>query len=79
MCNAWYQCPYFVFGLFQQKFVLSSYVVAERKNVVRRKFSNKTAVTDKLPAKMGYDCSVLYPVVVEDVDILVTGIVILKI
>ena len=47
----------------QHQLVLSSYVVEELKNVVRRKFPKKEQAIDKLLLLMSF----------EDVDILVTG------
>jgi len=39
----------------EHQLVLSSYVVAELKDVVRRKFPDKTAVIDRLLTKMSYE------------------------
>ena len=68
--------------------VLSSYVVDELKNVVRRKFPGKEMIINKLLMMMSFeyvytpglfnirdikDYPVLYTAIIEDVDILVTG------
>ena len=39
----------------EHQLVLSSYIVEELKDVVKRKFPNKVAVVDKLLAKMNYE------------------------
>ena len=39
----------------EHQFVLSSYIVEELKDVVRRKFPNKAGVIDTLLAKMNYE------------------------
>lgn len=39
----------------EHQFVLSSYIVNELKDVVRRKFSDKVGVVDTLLAKMNYE------------------------
>ena len=55
--------------------VLSSYVVDELKNVVRRKFPGKEMIINKLLFNIRdiKDYPVLYTAIIEDVDILVTG------
>lgn len=42
-----------IFG--EHQLVLSSYIVEELKDVVRRKFSNKVGIVDTLLAKMNYE------------------------
>lgn len=39
----------------EHQLVLSSYIVEELKDVVRRKFSNKVGIVDTLLAKMNYE------------------------
>ena len=55
----------------RHQLVLSSYVVEELKNVVKRKFPNKEHVINKLLVAMSYEF--VYTPIIEDVDILITG------